>query len=155
MRQYSDSTVSRLLNSVTADQSAGFLNEWNEGRSRREKIYISYDATNKNSQAGDIDMVELGHAKTDMGVPIFSYTIAYDRNNEEPRSIQEVLRTRYSSNICWRKWKDTVTGKSVLLAGSMFVASFNVTEWDPTLSAFDDAKNSTVVLHDVISPFVE
>lgn len=104
MRQYSDSTVSRLLNSMTAGQSAGFLNEWNDGRSRREKIYISYDATNKNCQAGDIDMVEFGHAKTDMGVPIFNYTIAYDRDNEEP-----LFYEKYSGSLT-----DTVQLKYVL-----------------------------------------
>ena len=57
MKQYSDSTVSDFLNSVTDDQSTGFLNSWNETRNHREKIYISYDSTNKNCQAGDIEMV--------------------------------------------------------------------------------------------------
>ena len=47
MKQYSDSTVSDFLNSVTDDQSTGFLNTWNESRNYREKIYISYDSTNK------------------------------------------------------------------------------------------------------------
>ena len=32
MKQYSDSTVSDFLNSVTDDQSTGFLNTWNESR---------------------------------------------------------------------------------------------------------------------------
>ena len=40
---YSDSKVSDFLGSVTDDQSAGFLNAWNRGRSRGERIYISYD----------------------------------------------------------------------------------------------------------------
>ena len=59
MKQYSDSTVSDFLNSVTDDQSTGFLNTWNESRNYREKIYISYDSTNKNCQAGDIEMVQV------------------------------------------------------------------------------------------------
>lgn len=84
MRMYSDSKVSEFLNSVTADQSVGFLNTWNESRDHREKIYISYDSTNKNCQAGDIEMVEFGHAKVDMGLPVFGYAIAYDTNNREP-----------------------------------------------------------------------
>lgn len=33
-------------------------------------IYISYDSTNKNCQAGDIRMVEFGHAKDDKSLPI-------------------------------------------------------------------------------------
>ena len=57
MKQYSDSTVSDFLNSVTDDQSTGFLNTWNESRNYREKIYISYDSTNKNCQAAVIQKV--------------------------------------------------------------------------------------------------
>lgn len=84
MKQYSDSTVSDFLNSVTDDQSMGFLNSWNETRNHREKIYISYDSTNKNCQAGDIEMVEFGHPKVDVGQPVFNYAVAYDTHNQEP-----------------------------------------------------------------------
>ena len=58
--------------------------EWNAKRDHREKIYISYDSTNKKSQAGEIDMVELGHAKEGIEEDIFNYAVAYDRNNREP-----------------------------------------------------------------------
>lgn len=84
MKQYSDSTVSDFLNSVTDDQSTGFLNSWNETRNHREKIYISYDSTNKNCQAGDIEMVEFGHPKVDVGQPVFNHAVAYDTHNQEP-----------------------------------------------------------------------
>ena len=84
MKQYSDSTVSDFLNSVTDDQSTGFLNSWNETRNHREKIYISYDSTNKNCQAGDIEMVGFGHPKVDVGQPVFNYAVAYDTHNQEP-----------------------------------------------------------------------
>lgn len=84
MKQYSDSTVSDFLNSVTDDQSTGFLNSWNETRNHLEKIYISYDSTNKNCQAGDIEMVEFGHPKVDVGQPVFNYAVAYDTHNQEP-----------------------------------------------------------------------
>ena len=84
MKIYSDSTVSDFLGSVTADQSAGFLNEWNGNRNHREKIYISYDSTNKNSQAGNVEIVEYGKPKADMGFPVFNYAVGYDVNNREP-----------------------------------------------------------------------
>ena len=84
MRIYSDSKVSDFLWGVTVDQRIQFLNQWNAKRDHREKIYISYDSTNKKSQAGDIDMVELGHAKEGVETDIFNYAIAYDRNNREP-----------------------------------------------------------------------
>ena len=84
MRIYSDSKVSDFLNDITVDQRISFLNEWNRHRDHREKIYISYDSTNKTCQAGDIDLVELGHAKEGIETDIFNYSIAYDRNNREP-----------------------------------------------------------------------
>ena len=84
MRIYSDSKVSDFLNDITVDQRITFLNEWNRHRDHREKIYISYDSTNKACQAGDIDLVELGHAKEGIETDIFNYSIAYDRNNREP-----------------------------------------------------------------------
>ena len=84
MHIYSDSKVSDLLQSLTDEMSVGFLNDWNSGRDHREKIYISYDSTNKNCQAGDLEIVEFGHPKTDCGLPVFNYAIAYDTHNKEP-----------------------------------------------------------------------
>jgi len=84
MRMYSDSKVSDFIASIKKDQSVEFLNKWNANRDHREKIYISYDSTNKNCQAGDVEFVEFGHAKDDQNKPILNYSIAYDKNNREP-----------------------------------------------------------------------
>ena len=84
MHIYSDTKVSDFLVSVTDDQRRGLVNEWNEARDHREKIYISYDSTNKNCQAGDIEFVEYGHPKDDKGLPVFNYSIAYGTANKEP-----------------------------------------------------------------------
>ena len=84
MKVYSDSKVSDFINSITRDQSIAFQNGWNDRLDHRQKIYISYDSTNKNCQAGDIDLVEIGHPKDDQGKPILNYSIAYDRDNAEP-----------------------------------------------------------------------
>lgn len=89
MRIYSDSKVSEFLNSMTDNQSVGFLNEWNASRDHRERIYISYDSTNKNCQAGDIEMAEYGHAKDDRSKPVINYSVAYDKNNREPLFYEE------------------------------------------------------------------
>lgn len=89
MTMYSDSKVSSFLNSITCDHSADFLNSWNKDRYHREKIYISYDSTNKNSQAGDVDLVEYGKAKVDTGAPIFNYAVGYDLKNQEPLFYQD------------------------------------------------------------------
>lgn len=84
MHMYSDSKISDFLAGIEDSQRIGFLNEWNANRDHREKIYISYDSTNKNCQAGELRMVEFGHPKEDKGLPVFNYSIAYDTNNQEP-----------------------------------------------------------------------
>ena len=89
MRIYSDSKVSEFLASVTDDQTIGFISSWNEIRDHREKIYISYDSTNKSCQAGEIEMVEIGRKSEATGLPMFNYAIAYDTNNREPLFYEE------------------------------------------------------------------
>lgn len=84
MKIYSDSKVSDFINGIAKDQSIEFLNQWNARRDHRQKIYLSYDSTNKNCQAGDIDFVEVGHAKDNQEKPVINYSIAYDRDNREP-----------------------------------------------------------------------
>jgi transposase len=85
MKIYSDSSsVSTFLHDLTRDESISFLNAWNEHRDHRSKIYISYDSTNKKCQAGDIELVEVGHSKTGQSDTIFNMSIAYDRTNREP-----------------------------------------------------------------------
>ena len=69
MKIFSDVKVSRMLNSISRDQIIGFLRDWNKGRDRTQQIYISYDSTNKNCSAGDVDLVEFGKAKDDKGLP--------------------------------------------------------------------------------------
>lgn len=89
MRIYSDSKVSRFLQELKKEQGIEFLNIWNKTKKIDEKIYISYDSTNKNSSAGEIDLVEYGYAKTDVGKAIYNYSIAYDCNNNEPLFYEE------------------------------------------------------------------
>ena len=89
MTIYSDSKVSRLLNSITKDQCISFLDDWNKKRDHKSRIYVSYDATNKNSDAGDIDIVEFGKAKDDKGLPVFNLSIAMDKTNRVPLFYEE------------------------------------------------------------------
>ena len=84
MKMYSDAKVGNLFKSLRPEQTVGFLNSWNKGRNKRQRIYISYDSTNKNCQAGDIDLVEYGKPKTNVGLPIFNYSVAFDTENKEP-----------------------------------------------------------------------
>ena len=92
MKCYSDSFISDFLRSIKENQRQDFLDQWNADRCKRERIYISYDSTNKNCQAGDI--VEFGAAKVDAGLPIFNYAVVYDVNNREP-----LMYEKYSGSI--------------------------------------------------------
>lgn len=84
MRMYTDSKVSDLLQDMKPETIVGFLNLWNSSRNKKQRVYLSYDSTNKNSEAGDIDLVEYGKPKVDEGQPVFNYTIACDVSNKEP-----------------------------------------------------------------------
>lgn len=84
MKVYSDSKISSFLRDIKRDDSIGFQNDWNGKRDHREKIYISYDSTNKHCQAGDIEIAEHGHEKDKQNKPICNYSAAYDRNNRLP-----------------------------------------------------------------------
>ena len=84
MRIYSDSKVSEFLNTMDADTSVMFQNDWNAERNHRERIYFSYDSTSKICEAGDLRIVEVGHSKENVETDIFNYAIAYDTKNREP-----------------------------------------------------------------------
>ena len=89
MKIYSDVTVSRLLCSMRHEQRLGFLKDWNSKRDHRQRIYLSYDSTNKNCQAGDIDLIEFGKAKDEKGLPVFNVALAFDRTNRVPLFYEE------------------------------------------------------------------
>ena len=84
MTIWSDVTVSRFTHDLTMDQRVNMLNAWNADKDHRQKIYISYDSTNKNCKAGDIEIAEWGKPKVDIGAPQINISIAYDRTNSVP-----------------------------------------------------------------------
>lgn len=105
MKIYSDSTISKFIHNMDEGRSEEFLNRWNEHVPRNERIYVSYDSTNKQCQAGDIELAEYGNAKEDKSKPIFNYSIAYDCENKVPLfyetypgSIVDVSQLQYTVN---------------------------------------------------------
>ena len=113
MTIYSDSKVSRLLNTISKDQCIGFLDDWNAKRDHKSRVYVSYDSTNKNSEAGDIDIVEFGKAKDDKD---FQYSIYQSPWIEQTgfhsfmKSIR-VLLQMYPSSPLWliRSWSTDIS----------------------------------------------
>jgi transposase len=91
MERCGDSKVSDFFRSITEEETALFLGGWNRLHKTSGRIYISYDSTNKNCQAGEIDIVEFGHAKDDCGKPVFNFSVAYDQNNSDPLFYEEYL----------------------------------------------------------------
>lgn len=85
MRIYSDSTISAFLREVNIDHRLRFLELWNAEKGRQDKIYISYDSTNKDAQSGELSLAEISKAsKSGTGKPVFNYAVIYDEDNREP-----------------------------------------------------------------------
>ena len=97
MKIYSDASVSDFFKSITKDKSTGFLNEWNAKRNRRERIYVSYDSTNKNCQAGEIELAEFGHAKGKDIEKIFRILL-HDRCKSSIRRFERRKNQRVKGN---------------------------------------------------------
>ncbi len=89
MKIHSDSSISRFLSSIQEEQILGFLDDWNKDRDHQQRIYVSYDSTNKNCQAGDVDLVEFGKAKDEKGFPVFNLSLAFDKTNRVPLFYEE------------------------------------------------------------------
>ncbi|MCD8294022.1 MAG: transposase [Clostridia bacterium] len=83
---YSDSTISNFIWKIGAKAwDVDFLNRWNDGRDPRQKIYVSYDSTNKTCQAGDIDLAEpTKHNKPGELSRVINLAIVYDQTNDVP-----------------------------------------------------------------------
>jgi len=88
-RILSDSTISNVLKNITETQKVEFLNMWNSRNDNKDKIYISYDSTNKNCQSGNINIAEYGHSKNDESKPIINTSIGYNHDNKEPLFYEE------------------------------------------------------------------
>ena len=80
----SDSAVSAFYGSVGEERPPEFVAAWNERRDKSERIWVSYDSTNKVSQAGDLEMVEFGRAKDGGCRPVFGVAIGWDKTHREP-----------------------------------------------------------------------
>lgn len=81
---YSDSTISTFIGDITPEMRRGFINAWNASMEKKQKIYISYDSTNKNFQGKNNSWAEYGHAKDDDSKPIVNLTCAYNQTTQTP-----------------------------------------------------------------------
>lgn len=84
MHIYSDSSISQHQASITSEQVRTFFCLWNKNSSKQDFINLSYDSSNKNSQAGDIEFVGFGKPKIDVGSGIINVALAYNTSNQIP-----------------------------------------------------------------------
>ena len=85
IKVYSDAKLCTLFNKVVDVDDAMAFQQWWAGRmDHRGRIYISYDSTNVNTQAGDLEMEEFGNAKDDRGNPVINISIAFDLTEHMP-----------------------------------------------------------------------
>ncbi len=102
MRIYSDSTISWLYHNLPRDTSTDFLDWWNARMDHNQRIYISYDSTNKSCQAGDLNLAEPGKGKDNKKLPIVNVSLAHNQTLEiplffeiYPGSISDVSQLQY------------------------------------------------------------
>ncbi len=81
---YSDSTICDFVGKISPEMRYGFIKAWNESMDKKQKIYISYDSTNKNFQGKSNSYAEYGHAKDDDSKPIVNITCAFNQTTETP-----------------------------------------------------------------------
>lgn len=106
MHIYSDSYISDYLkNKINIDMRISFIDKWTSRKKDEDVVYLSYDSTNKECEAGDIEIVELGESKNHIETNIFNYSIVFDHENKEPMfyekyggSINDVSMLVYNVN---------------------------------------------------------
>lgn len=80
---FSDNTIGELFSQMKVKQIDLFIKAWVNLRANKE-IYISYDSTNMNCVAGDIELSEYGHAKDNEELPQVNVSLGYDQTNGSP-----------------------------------------------------------------------
>lgn len=80
---FSDTTVTEMMKSLKVKDMDLFIRAWVKMHVGK-KIYVAYDSTNMNSTAGNIDLVEYGHAKDDEELPQVNVSLGYNRTDGIP-----------------------------------------------------------------------
>ncbi len=96
-KMYSDATVSDFFYGLGENNvDVFFQDEWTKTKAKDNRIYISYDSTNKGCDSGNITITEYsGHAKKGEGAgKIVNISIGYDHTAKEP-----VFYELYSGSI--------------------------------------------------------
>ena len=80
---FSDSSIGRLFDEITVKNIDLFIKSWVNIYAKKD-IYISYDSTNMNSVAGNLELVEYGHAKDNSDLPQINVSLGYNQTDNLP-----------------------------------------------------------------------
>lgn len=80
---FSDSTIGRLFDEISVKNIDLFIKSWVNIYAKKD-IYVSYDSTNMNSVAGDLELVEYGHAKDNSDLPQVNVSLGYNQTDNVP-----------------------------------------------------------------------
>lgn len=80
---FTDSTIGRLFDDLKVKDIDLFIKSW-VALHCKEDIYISYDSTNMNCTAGNLELVEYGHAKDNPDLPQVNMSLAYNQTDNTP-----------------------------------------------------------------------
>ena len=80
---FEDSAVGKLMDSISIKDIDTFIRSWvqlhvNDG------VYISYDSTNMNTTAGNLELAEYGYDKDDPDLPQVNLSLAYNQRDDIP-----------------------------------------------------------------------
>ena len=80
---FSDSTIGKLLEELKIKDMDLFIRAWVKVHAQKD-IYISYDSTNMNCVAGNLELAEYGHAKDNEELPQVNVSLGYNQTDNVP-----------------------------------------------------------------------
>lgn len=80
---FTDNTIGRLFDNMSIKDMDLFIRAWVKMHADRD-IYISYDSTNMNCVAGNLELAEYGHAKDNPDLPQVNMSLGYNQTGNKP-----------------------------------------------------------------------
>ena len=80
---FTDNTIGRMFDSLKAKDIDLFIKSWVKIHKKND-MYVSYDSTNMNCVAGNLELAEYGHAKDNPELPQVNVSLGYDQTDNVP-----------------------------------------------------------------------
>lgn len=83
INNFTDNTIGRLFDSLKVKDIDLFIKSWVKIHQKKD-MYVSYDSTNMNCVAGNLELAEYGHAKDDPELAQVNVSLGYDQTDNVP-----------------------------------------------------------------------